>query len=117
MARIGRPKPYLVLEPAERGQLERRARRPKTEQRLALRSRIVLRCPEGFDNDEVATAPGVNEKTVSKWRRRFVQRRLDGLLDEPRPGAPRTVSDEKVEEIGGSRARARRPACAGNFKE
>jgi transposase len=99
MARSGRPKAPLVLEPAEREQLERWARRPKTEQRLALRSRIVLRCADGLDNDEVASEFGVNEKTVSKWRRRFVERRLDGLLDDPRPGAPRTVLDAKVEEI------------------
>jgi transposase len=87
------------LEPAEREQLERWARRPKTEQRLALRSRIVLRCADGLDNDEVAAELAVNAKTVSKWRRRFVERRLDGLADEPRPGVPRTVLDEKVEEI------------------
>jgi transposase len=99
MARTGRPKPALVLEPAEREQLERWAGRPKTEQRLALRSRIVLRCADGLDNEEVAAGLGVNAKTVSKWRRRFVERRLDGLADEARPGAPRTVLDEKVEEV------------------
>src|SRR5262249_29369080 len=99
MARTGRPKRALVLEPAEREQLERWARRPKTEQRLALRSRIVLRCAEGVDNDEVALELGVNEKTVPKWRRRFLERRLDGLVGEPRPGAPRTVLDDKVEEV------------------
>jgi transposase len=99
MARTGRPKQRLVLEPAERSQLERWARRPRTEQRLALRSRIVLRCADGLDNDEVAAELGISDKTVSKWRRRFVERRLDGLSDEPRPGVPRTVLDDKVEEI------------------
>lgn len=99
MARTGRPKQPLVLEPAEREQLQRWARRPKTEQRLALRSRIVLRCADGLDNDEVATELRVNDKTVSKWRRRFLERRLEGLCDEPRPGVPRTVLDDKVEEI------------------
>jgi len=89
----------LVLEPGEREQLERWARRLKTEQRLALRSRIVLGCAEGLDNDEVASELGVHAKTVSKWRRRFLERRLTGLLDEPRPGAPRSVLDDKVEEI------------------
>jgi transposase len=89
----------LVVAPAEREQLQRWARRPKTEQRLALRSRIVLRCADGLDNDEVAGELGVNEKTVSKWRRRFIDRGLDGLSDDPRPGVPRTVLDDKVEEI------------------
>ena len=99
MASSGRPKQPLVLELAEREQLERWARRPKTEQRLALRSRIVLRCAEGLDNDEVAVELGVHAKTVGKWRQRFLVRRLDGLSDEPRPGVPRSVLDDKVEEI------------------
>ena len=99
MARTGRPKQRLVLEPAERLVLERWARRPRTEQWLARRSRIVLRCADGLDNDEVAAELGINDKTVSKWRRRFVERRLDGLYDEPRAGVPRTVLDDKVEEI------------------
>ena len=91
MARTGRPKQVLVLEPAEREQLQRWARRPKTEQRLAMRSRMVLRCADGLDNDEVAVELGVHPKTVGKWRRRFLDRRLDGLWDEPRPGAPRSA--------------------------
>ena len=66
MARTGRPKQPLVLEPAEREQLQGWARRPKTEQRLALRSRIVLGCAEGLDNDEVAAGLGVHAKTVLK---------------------------------------------------
>ena len=99
MARAGRPKQLLVLEPAEREQLERWSRRPKTEQRLVLRSRIVLRCGEGLDNSVVAAELGVHPKTVGKWRQRFLERRLDGLWDEPRPGVPRTVLDDTVEEI------------------
>lgn len=99
MARAGRPKQPLVLQPAERDQLERWSRRPKTEQRLALRSRIVLRCGEGVDNNVVAAELGVHPKTVGKWRQRFLERRLDGLWDEPRPGVPRTVLDDKVDEI------------------
>ena len=99
MARTGRPKQLLVLEPADREQLERWARRPKTEQRLALRSRIVLRCAEGLDNDEVAAELGVHAKTVSKWRRRFVAGGPEALSDQPRPGVPRTVLDDRVEEI------------------
>lgn len=99
MARTGRPKQPLVLEPVEREQLRRWARRPRTEQRLASRSRIVLRCADGLDNDEVAAELGVHAKTVGKWRRRFLERRLEGLSDDPRPGVPRTVLDETVEEI------------------
>ena len=99
MTRTGRPKAALVVEASEREQLQRWARRPRTEQRLAIRSRIVLGCADGFDNDEVAAALGVHPKTVSKWRRRFVDRRLEGLSDDPRPGVPRTVSDDRVEEI------------------
>jgi transposase len=99
MARAGRPKQVLVLVPADRERLERWARRPKTEQRLALRSRIVLRCAEGLDNDEVAVELRVNPKTVGKWRQRFVERGPDGLSDEPRPGVPRSVLDDKVEEV------------------
>src|SRR3990170_3428813 len=99
MARSGRPKQPLVLERAEREQLQRWSRRPKTEQRLASRSRIVLRCGDGLDNDEVASELGVHPKTVGKWRSRFLERRLDGLWDDPRPGVPRTVLDDKVEEI------------------
>jgi len=99
MARTGRPKQLLVLERADREQLQRWARRPKTEQRLALRSRIVLRCAEGLDNDEVAAELGVHAKTVSKWRRRFVAGGPEALSDQPRPGVPRTVLDDRVEEI------------------
>jgi transposase len=88
-----------VLEAAEREQLERWARRPRSEQRLATRSRIVLRCAQGWDNDEVAAELGVHAKTVGKWRRRFLERRLAGLSDDPRPGVPRTILDDKVEEI------------------
>ncbi len=99
MARTGRPKQLLVLGAADREQLERWARRPKSEQRLAIRSRIVLRCAEGLDNDEVAAELGVHPKTVSKWRRRFVEGGPDALSDEPRPGVPRSVLDDTVEEI------------------
>ena len=82
---MGRPKQLLVVEPAEREQLERWARRPKSEQRLALRSRIVLRCAEGVETTRWPTSSGQREDGL-KWRRRFVERRLDGLYDEPRPG-------------------------------
>jgi len=95
----GRPKVELALSGEQRAALERWARRPKTAQALALRARIVLRCAEGLSNGAVAVEFGVHAATVGKWRRRFVAEGLDGLLDEPRPGAPRRISDEQVEEV------------------
>ena len=99
MARTGRPKAELVLTDEERDQLVRWSRRAKSAQSLAVRSKIVLSCAQGLDNIEVAVKLGVVPATVSKWRRRFVERRLDGLLDEPRPGGPRSISDEAVEAV------------------
>jgi transposase len=95
----GRPKAELVLSDEERQTLERWARRPKSSQQLALRSRIVLACAGDRMNQQVAAELRVTIQTVGKWRARFVARRLDGLLDEPRPGAPRTISDEQVEKV------------------
>ena len=97
--RTGRPKTALVLESEEREQLEQWSRRRKTAQALAQRSRILLRCAEGHSNKEVACQERVTPQTVGKWRRRFVARRLDGLLDEPRVGARRRVSDADVERV------------------
>lgn len=99
MARTGRPKAVLELADEEREQLLRWSRRAKSAQSLALRSKIVLACAQGLDNTEVAVRLGVVPATVSKWRRRFVERRLDGLLDEPRPGGPRSISDEQIEAV------------------
>jgi transposase len=99
MARTGRPKAELVVGAHEREALERWARRPSSAQALALRSRIVLGCASGLSNQAVAARERVTPQTVGKWRRRFVERRLDGLLDEPRPGQPRKISDEQVEEV------------------
>ncbi len=95
----GRPKAVFVLTDAERGELKRLSRRPKTAQAAAMRARIVLACSEGADNASVAAQMGVTQATVGKWRRRFVQHRVDGLMDEPRPGAPRTIADEDVERV------------------
>jgi transposase len=89
----------LVLSDEERLTLERWARRPKSAQALALRCRIVLQAANGHSNTAVAERLGVTRGTVKKWRARFVDRRLDGLLDEPRPGAPRTVDDDDVEAM------------------
>jgi len=99
MATRGRPKAELVLTGEERETLERWARRPTSAQALAQRCRIVLACAEGRTNQAVAAAEGVNQVTVGKWRARFVKRRLDGLHDEPRPGAPRTILDADVERV------------------
>ncbi len=95
----GRPKAELVVSAEQRAALERWARRPKTAQALALRARIVLGCAAGLSNGAVASDLGVHAATVGKWRRRFVADGLDGLLDAPRPGAPRRISDEQVELV------------------
>lgn len=89
----------LVLSDAERGELSSLASRRKTAQALALRARIVLSCAEGARNKDVAADLGVDKATVGKWRRRFVERRMNGLHDEPRSGAPRTVDDARIEAV------------------
>jgi len=89
----------VVLSDDERATLERWARRPKSAQALALRCRIVLACAEGGHVIEVAEALGLDPHTVGKWRRRFLADRLEGLHDEPRPGAPRAISDDDVEAL------------------
>jgi len=99
MASRGRPKAELILAEDERETLERWARRPKSSQRLALRLRIVLECASGSDNGAVAARLGVSALTVGTWRARFVERRLQGLVDEQRCGAPRTITDTQVEEV------------------
>jgi transposase len=97
-----RPGPRLtpiVLTTSERTTLDQWARRPKTAQALALRARLVLQAAEGHSNRDVAERLGVTRPTVVKWRGRFVRARLDGLLDEPRPGAPRQITDAMVEQV------------------
>jgi transposase len=89
----------VVLSAEEREQLESWARRGKSAQALAQRSRIVLAAAEGLKNTEISQRLSLDRNTVKKWRLRFVRDRLDGLLDEPRPGRPRTVSDAQVEEV------------------
>lgn len=96
--RTGRPKQPIILQPEEKQKLEMLARRPKTAQRLALRSKIVLRAAAGNSNQEIARQLGCTAATVGKWRERFRQQGLDGLADEPRPGAPRRITDAQVEE-------------------
>ena len=97
--RLGRPTVAIVLSEEERATLERWARRPTTAQALALRSRIVLAAAAGQANIEIGAALGCHPVTAGKWRRRFAQRRLDGLSDAPRRGAPRTIGDEQVEAV------------------
>ncbi|HEX6738043.1 MAG TPA: IS630 family transposase, partial [Vicinamibacteria bacterium] len=95
----GRPKAPLVLSAEEQESLQDWARRRKTSQALALRARIVLACAEDRLNGEVARMLGVTQQTVCKWRGRFVAKRLEGLLDEPRPGAPRRLGDAEVKRV------------------
>jgi transposase len=97
--RTGRPMAELVMTGEEEAALERWARRPKSAQALAMRSKIVLNCAKGKSNTMVAEELGITKQTVGKWRARFLERRLDGLLDEPRPGTPRKVGDEEVERV------------------
>jgi transposase len=99
MAERGRPKAPLVLTDEERQTLVRWSRRATTAQALALRCKIVLACAEGHTNKAVAERLGIWPQTVTKWRGRFVRDRLDGLVDEPRPGRPRTIADEQVEQV------------------
>jgi transposase len=96
---MGRPIPPLHLSDDEQETLERWTRRAKTAQALAFRARLILASAEGKNNSDVAAAFHVTRPTVGKWRARFIARRLDGLLDEPRPGAPRQISDRDVERV------------------
>ncbi len=97
--RTGRPTPPVVLTAEERATLEQWARRPTTAQALAQRARIVLACARDNTNGEIASSASVTRQTVGRWRHRFVRKRLQGLLDEPRPGAPRKITDAEVERV------------------
>src|SRR6267378_1242740 len=97
--RTGRPKQPLTLTAEERERLESLAHRARTLPLLARRARIVLACADGLDNKTVARRLRASLGMVGKWRARFLQARLEGLYDEPRPGAPRTVSDAQVEHV------------------
>src|SRR5712692_2774511 len=97
--RTGRPIPPLTLTDVERETLERWTRRPTTARALAERARVVLECAAGTSNTSVARELRLTKQTIGKWRARFLNQRLDGLLDEPRPGAPRRITDDHVERV------------------
>jgi hypothetical protein len=97
--RLGRPKVALILTDEERVRLDSLAHRSRTAPHLARRARIILACADGGGNKSVAKRLRMSQTTVWKWRGRFLRDRLDGLYDEPRPGTPRRISDEQIEEV------------------
>lgn len=99
MAKTGRPKAELVVSDEERGELLRLTRRAHVDRHVAFRARLVLACADESSNTVVAKRHRTTNQTVGKWRRRFIESRLDGLYDEPRVGGPRKISDEEVEAV------------------
>lgn len=97
--RTGRPKQALIVTKEERQRLESLAHRARSQALLARRARVVLACADGLDNKAVAKKLRCCVGMVGKWRARFLKARLEGLYDEPRPGAPRKVSDDQVENV------------------
>ena len=97
--RTGRPKQPLILTEEEHDRLQALAHRARSQSLLARRARVVLACAEGLDNQAVAKKLRCSTGMVGKWRSRFLKARLEGLYDEPRPGAPRKVTDAQVEQV------------------
>jgi transposase len=97
--RTGRPKKPLKINDADHDKLQTIARRPKSAQAMAMRARIVLSCGQGMSNSEIARKLHITGATVGKWRERFRKDGMDGLLDEPRVGAPRKITDPQIEEV------------------
>ena len=95
----GRPKAVLLIPEEDRSRLLRWSKRPKSSNGLARRADIVLRCADGLSNSTVAAQLRITPQTVGKWRSRYIERGLAGLLDEPRPGAPRRITDDQVEAV------------------
>jgi transposase len=99
MANIGRPKTPVVVTDDERRALARLIKRARVNRSLAFRARLVLACAAGATDSAVARRYRTTNATVGKWRHRFIERGLDGIYDEPRVGAPRTISDDDVEAV------------------
>ena len=96
---MARPKAALVVTEEQRQTLNSMAHRARTAPQLARRARIVLTCATGLDNTTVAKKLRMAQPTVGRWRQRFIDKGVEGLLDEPRPGTPRTIGDTQVETI------------------
>src|SRR4026208_532788 len=99
MTKRGRPTVRVTISASERMTLEQWARRRTTAQGLAQRAQIILACAAGRSNSEIAEALRLTRQTAGRWRRRCAEKRLDGLVDEPRPGTPRRLSDAQVEHV------------------
>src|SRR5579859_623560 len=96
---MGRVPPTVSLSASDGALLESWARKHSMGQARAMRARIVLLAAQGMANGDIAEAVNTSQATVSKWRTRFVENGIDGLSDEPRPGAPRSISDDRVQQI------------------
>lgn len=96
---VGRPITALVLSRDERAYLKRQVRGRRVARSLSERCRAILRCADGIASKSVANELGIHEHTVGKWRRRFLKDRIEGLLDEARPGRPRTIDDDQIAAV------------------
>src|SRR3954463_10891158 len=96
---VGRPIAALVLSRDERAYLKRQGRGRRVARSLSERCRAILRCADGIPSKSVANELGIHEHTVGKWRRRFLKDRIEGLLDEARPGRPRTIDDDQIAAV------------------
>jgi transposase len=99
MARTGRPTTRIELSEDDRAALERFTARARSARRLAFRARIILASASGLSDVDVAAKLRTSGHTVGKWRKRFLNDGIDGLLDEPRPGAPRKITDDAIEKV------------------